>query len=156
MPQPALDIKLDKLTSPQVLDLLNQHMQLVASTSPAESVHALDAHALKQPGIKFWAAWYGSELAAVAALKTLDEVSAEIKSMHTSKSFRQLGVASKLLQHLIDDAKTNDNKTLYLETGSTREFKAARELYKKFGFTYRPPFADYVEDPNSVFMQLAL
>jgi putative acetyltransferase len=31
-------------------------------------------------------------------------------------------------------------------------FEAAKTLYTKFGFTYCEPFADYKEDPNSVFM----
>jgi hypothetical protein len=32
----------------------------------------------------------------------------------------------------------------------------ARTLYASFGFEYRSPFADYREDPNSVFMPKAL
>ena len=35
-------------------------------------------------------------------------------------------------------------------------FEAARRLYESFGFTYCPPFGDYVEDPHSVFMTKAL
>ena len=31
-------------------------------------------------------------------------------------------------------------------------FEPARRLYARFGFTYCGPFADYVEDPYSVFM----
>ena len=31
-------------------------------------------------------------------------------------------------------------------------FEPARRLYAKFGFRYCEPFADYGEDPNSVFM----
>lgn len=31
-------------------------------------------------------------------------------------------------------------------------FEPARRLYTNFGFTYCEPFANYVEDPNSVFM----
>jgi putative acetyltransferase len=32
------------------------------------------------------------------------------------------------------------------------EFEPARELYTRAGFIYCAPFADYIEDPNSVFM----
>lgn len=31
-------------------------------------------------------------------------------------------------------------------------FEPVRRLYERCGFTYCAPFADYVEDPNSVFM----
>ncbi|MCY8140428.1 GNAT family N-acetyltransferase, partial [Bacillus inaquosorum] len=41
---------------------------------------------------------------------------------------------------------------LSLETGSMASFEPARKLYEGFGFQYCEPFADYVEDPNSVFM----
>jgi putative acetyltransferase len=43
-----------------------------------------------------------------------------------------------------------------LETGSADPFAPARSLYASFGFTYCEPFADYVEDPHSVFMTRAL
>ncbi len=32
------------------------------------------------------------------------------------------------------------------------EFSPAQALYRRYGFKYRGPFADYIEDPNSVFM----
>ena len=35
-------------------------------------------------------------------------------------------------------------------------FVPARSLYQSFGFTYCGPFADYAEDPNSVFMTRTL
>jgi putative acetyltransferase len=35
-------------------------------------------------------------------------------------------------------------------------FEPARRLYEAFGFGYCPPFADYIEDPNSSFMTLEL
>ena len=31
-------------------------------------------------------------------------------------------------------------------------FEPSRQLYARAGFVYCEPFADYVEDPNSVFM----
>jgi putative acetyltransferase len=35
-------------------------------------------------------------------------------------------------------------------------FDPARRLYESFGFTYCSPFADYKEDPNSVFLTRVL
>jgi putative acetyltransferase len=39
-----------------------------------------------------------------------------------------------------------------LETGAMPFFAPARALYARHGFVECPPFADYREDPNSVFM----
>lgn len=35
-------------------------------------------------------------------------------------------------------------------------FEPARQLYKRHGFAACEPFADYVEDPNSVCMTMEL
>ena len=150
-----IDIRPDDLTNPKVLALLDEHLQQMASQSPPESVHALDVAGLKQPGIKFWAAWTNTnDLAGVAAMKLLDSSSAEIKSMRTNDKLRRTGVASLLVKHLINEARRAELSTLYLETGSMSEFAAARALYLKIGFNYCEPYGNYIEDPNSVFMTL--
>ena len=61
-----------------------------------------------------------------------------------------------MLQHIIAEAQARSYACLSLETGSMEAFEPARRLYEAFGFTYCPPFADYVEDPNSAFMTLKL
>jgi putative acetyltransferase len=45
---------------------------------------------------------------------------------------------------------------LWLETGSTPAFDPAIGLYKKAGFRFCGPFANYKDDPFSRFMTLAL
>jgi putative acetyltransferase len=45
---------------------------------------------------------------------------------------------------------------LSLETGSSADFAPALALYEAHGFEYCPPFGDYVEDPFSRFMTLAI
>jgi putative acetyltransferase len=76
--------------------------------------------------------------------------------MRNVKAFHSQGVASQLLEHLIDYAQAKGAKSLSLETGSQDYFSAARELYEKYGFDYCGPFADYKSDPNSRFMTLNL
>jgi putative acetyltransferase len=41
---------------------------------------------------------------------------------------------------------------LSLETGAMPEFARARAFYARHGFEYCVPFAEYTDDPNSVFM----
>jgi putative acetyltransferase len=147
-----MDIRLDDLQGPEIVQLIREHLQSMADQSPPESVHALGLEALRQPDITFWTAWSNSELMGCGALKELDARHGEIKSMRTAAPHRRKGVAARLLRHLVAEAKQRSYRRLSLETGSQESFAAARNLYASFGFQYCAPFADYVEDPNSVFM----
>jgi RimJ/RimL family protein N-acetyltransferase len=53
-------------------------------------------------------------------------------------------------------AHSRNYTQLYLEAGPVAAFTPARALYERHGFVYCGPFADYVEDPYSVFMVKAL
>jgi putative acetyltransferase len=66
------------------------------------------------------------------------------------------GVAAKILEHIIVVGRGRGYTHLYLETGTAAAFKPAHVLYERHGFGYCGPFADYVEDPNSVFTCLEL
>ncbi|MCW0201423.1 GNAT family N-acetyltransferase [Rhodanobacter thiooxydans] len=91
-------------------------------------------------------------LAGFGALKHLTESHAEIKSMRTAASHLRQGVASRLLQHIIQEAVARGYSRLSLETGSMAFFEGARRLYASSGFVSCPPFGSYKADPNSVFM----
>ena len=86
-------------------------------------------------------------------MKDLGDSSGEIKSMRTDEQHLGKGVASHLLQHLLDEARLRNYRKLLLETGSFAEFEPARALYEKYGFVYRGPFGDYRESKNNVFME---
>lgn len=147
-----MDIRLDDLTSAQITELLREHLQGMARHSPPESVHALDLDGLRQPDVSFWSAWEGDELLGCGALKQLDGEHGEIKSMRTVSAHLRKGVAARLLQHIIDEDGRRSYRRLSLETGSAQAFAPARRLYARFGFQPCAPFADYVDDPYSVFM----
>lgn len=147
-----MKIILDDLKGPEIAALLTEHLKDMRATSPPESVHALDLDGLRQPNIRFWTLWDGRNLTGCGALKWLDAEHAEIKSMRTAATYKQQGVASQILQHLINDAKAAGVQRLSLETGSMAFFLPARSLYAKFGFELCGPFADYTLDPNSLFM----
>jgi putative acetyltransferase len=51
--QASMDIRVDDLSSPEILQLLREHLQGVALHSPPESIHALDLAALRKPEITF-------------------------------------------------------------------------------------------------------
>lgn len=147
-----MNIIIDDLGGPKIHKLLQEHLQSMRLQSPPESVHALDLDALRQPEITFWTVWENGELLGCGALKEIDSGHAEVKSMRTASPHLRKGVATKLLNHIMEEARRRGYRRLSLETGSMEAFEPARQLYASFGFTYCEPFADYIEDLNSVFM----
>lgn len=151
-----MQIKVDDLSGIEIKELLQEHLQAMAIHSPVESAHALDIEALRKPGITVWTVWDHGRLLGCGALKELDSGHAEIKSMRTALSHLRMGVAKRLLAHILEQAKRRSFDRVSLETGSKEAFAPARNLYAGFGFEYCEPFADYVEDRYSVFMTKAL
>jgi putative acetyltransferase len=147
---------IDDLTRPEVHALLNEHLDDMRAISPPESVHALDLSKLRQPDISFWTGWDGDELLGCGALKDLGQGHGEVKSMRTPQKLRRRGAGRLILQHIIREARARGFVRLSLETGSMAEFAPAHALYLSAGFAFCGPFGSYREDPNGVFMTLAL
>ena len=151
-----MKIERDDLTRPEIHALLEEHLADMRAMSPPESMHALDLDRLRQPAITFWSAWDGATLLGCAALLEIDRRHGEIKSMRTPTARRRAGAGRALLMHVIETARSRGYERLSLETGSMPAFFPAHRLYESAGFVRTGPFGDYVEDPNSVFMTLAL
>jgi putative acetyltransferase len=151
-----MKIQIDDLSHPAIHALLEEHLLNMHELGPPESVHALDLDKLRRPGITFWSAWDGEVLLGCAALSELDATHGEVKSMRTPKALRRTGAGRALLMHLIATARARGYRRLSLETGTVAAFVPAHSLYESVGFTRTGPFGGYVEDPNSVFMTLAL
>ena len=147
-----MDIRVDDLRGAAVSGLIREHLQSMTLHSPPESIHALGLEALRQPEITFWSVWRDAELMGCGALKQLDARHGEIKSMRTATPHLRKGVAARLMEHILEEAKRRYYGRLSLETGSMEAFAPARNLYARYGFRPCGPFADYVEDPYSVFM----
>ena len=151
-----VSINQEDLSDPKVIALLNDHLEQMSGTAPAESRHALDLSGLKQPDVYFCVARIDNEVAGCAAIKRLEANHGEVKSMKTAQEFLRRGIARELLRHLIDQARTQGMNRLSLETGSMSYFKPAHIMYKRAGFVECAPFGAYKEDPNSLFMSLAI
>lgn len=147
-----MDIRVDDLSSPGIIRLLHEHLQSMTLHSPPESIHALGLEALRKPDITFWSAWQDDELMGCGAIKELNPRHGEIKSMRTVSAHLRKGVAAALMRHILEEAKRRSYERMSLETGSMDVFAPARRLYASFGFKPCGPFADYVEDPYSMFM----
>jgi putative acetyltransferase len=151
-----VDIRLDDISRPEVIALLNEHLANMYELSPPENVHALDVSRLRSPGISFWTVWEGGVLLGCGALKELSPAHGEIKSMRTPKALRRRGAGRAILEHIIAVARQRGYERLSLETGSMQAFIPAQKLYESFGFTYGGAFGDYTADPHSTFMHLRL
>ncbi len=149
-------IQEDDLAGPEIATLLQQHLDQVRQISPPGSVYALDLEALRSPKITFWSAWDGGDLLGCGALKDLGDAHAEIKSMRTVEQARGRGVASRMLEHILGEAKRRGFARVSLETGVQSEFEPARRLYARYGFENCGPFGSYTLDPNSVYMTLEI
>ncbi|WP_141501143.1 GNAT family N-acetyltransferase [Paenibacillus luteus] len=148
-----MEIKIDDLTGTEIIAFIKEHLQNMFENSPPESVHALNLDELTSPEITFFSIWEQNELLGCGAIKELDKQHGEIKSMRTSTKHLRKGVASNMLAHIIEESKRRGYRRLSLETGSMASFEPAIKLYKQFGFEQCSPFANYTEDPYSVFMK---
>ena len=142
--------------NPEVHEFLIKHFIELRSVSPEGSAHVLDIAGLKDPSIKFWSLWEESDLMGSGALKFLNDEHGEFKSIRVSDKFKGKGNGSKVINHLINEAKKLNIKRLSLETGAGDFFLAARKLFHNSGFKPCEPFSHYKNDINSVYMTMLI
>lgn len=148
----ALEVRLDDLSGNAIADLLRGHLAFAAQNSPDGAVHALDLDGLRQPDVTFWSVWQDTQLLGCGAIRQLSPTHGELKSMRTATGHLRKGVATTLLQHMLEVAKQRGYTRLSLETGNNEAFAPARALYSRFGFAPCPPFGNYVADGFSLCM----
>lgn len=147
-------IKPADIDASDIVQLLKLH---IGDAKQQGVTHTLDINALRHPDIHLICARNDNDaLMGVVALKILDAEHGEIKSMRTHPDHLRKGVAARLIRHLIDVAKAQDLKRLYLETHPTARYAAAVKFYVNQGFGYCGPFGDYNDTPHSLFMTLTL
>lgn len=151
-----MQIQIDDLSRPTVHELLSEHLANMYELSPPEQVFALDLSKLKSPDITFWTVWDKDLLLGCGALKELTPGHGEIKSMRTPTKLRGRGAGRAVLHRIIETARQRRYTLLSLETGTHPAFSPAQQLYRSVGFQESGPFADYKEDPHSLFMALML
>lgn len=140
----------------RIAPLIALHLGLMRASSPACSVHAMEAGDLADAGARFFAVFDGVQPVAMGALKLLSPDHGELKSMHVAEAARGRGLARGLLMHLLAEARALGLNRVSLETGSQAVFAPARALYRSEGFEECGPFEGYAEDPASVFMSRAI
>lgn len=148
----TIEVRLDDLSSPEVVGLVAEHLAGMHGNSPPGHVHAMAVEGLRQPGVTFWSAWKGEALCGCGALKELDPGAGELKSMRTRSAFLRQGVGQAMLDEIVRTARVRGYSSLFLETGTGEAFAAAHALYLRNGFHWCGPFAGYEATDFNVFM----
>ena len=145
-------IKTEKSLTDELAQILQAHWLFCTSSTPIEHVYALDASKLFSPDITVFSARIDGELVGVGAIRKLDLLHGELKSMHTLAKSRGSGVGRAMVAHLEDFARSSGIERMSLETGTNEAFKPARELYKSLGYNSCDAFGDYVLSEDNMCM----
>ncbi len=145
-------ITTEKSLTDELAQILQAHWLFCTSSTPIEHVYALDASKLFSPDITVFGARIDGELVGVGAMRKLDLLHAELKSMHTLAEFRGSGVGRAMVAHIEDFARSSGIERMSLETGTNEAFKPARELYKSLGYNSCDAFGDYVLSEDNMCM----
>lgn len=83
----------------------------------------------------FWVAKSGEDVIGTIGLKDIGSGQAALRKMFVAAPWRgrEFGVAARLLERLIEEARSRGVKDIYL--GTTDKFLAAHRFYEKHGFT---------------------
>ncbi len=101
-------IALADLDDPQVQALIAFHQRSMVEGSPPGHSFALDLSGLQAEGVTVWAVHAEGQVAAIGAMKRLDDARGEVKSMRTHPDFLRKGLAAALLETIIDHARGTD------------------------------------------------
>ena len=87
------------------------------------------------------------------ALRKLSDGKGEVKRLYVRPEYRGKGIATALVERIIEDARNIGYKELYLDT--LPELENAVRLYKSFGFEETGQYNDSPVD-KTIFMKLSL
>ena len=92
------------------------------------------------------------QVVGTVALKKLDDDTAELKALYLDNRYRRQGLGKLLINIIIEEARTSGFKAIVLD--SMKQYKEARRLYEKCGFTDCARYNDNTY--ADVFMKLEL
>nr|WP_295827679.1 GNAT family N-acetyltransferase [uncultured Azospirillum sp.] len=121
---------------------------------PADTCHLLDIDSLEAPDVRFFVARKDGVPVGCAALRIDPTGYGEVKRMYVDPAARGHRIGDRLLGQLEEQARAEGLTALLLESGIHQH--EALALYRKAGFTDRGPYACYVDNGVSVFMEKPL
>lgn len=116
--------------------------------------HHLTVEQMAESTTTVFVARRAGQAIAMGALRRHGEGLGEVKRMYTRPDAQGLGVGAAILSAITAKARGEGLTRLALETGD--RLAAAVRLYERAGFTACGPFADYTQEPTSLFMDRPL
>jgi GNAT superfamily N-acetyltransferase len=152
----ALVISPERPDSPDAAALVEELEAHLASRYPAESRHGFSVRRLVDEGVVFFVARLDGEPAGCGGILFVDEDGGygEVKRMYVRPGHRGEGVGRRVLDRLLDEARSRGVLLVRLETGIDQ--REAIGLYESVGFRECPPFGPYRDDPLSPCYELRL
>ena len=98
----------------------------------------------KEPDGAFIIAKDGNNIIGCVGIRKLEDTICEMKRLFVNDNYKGLGIGRKLVEKIIEEAKTKNYKKMRLDTLSTME--AALNMYYKYGFYKIKP---YYNNPNN-------
>jgi putative acetyltransferase len=138
---------------PEVFDLIERLDAYQRELYPSESNHLDSISRLSGPDVFFVGAYMAEKLVGIGAVKRFKDYG-ELKRMFVLPEERGKGIALNILQALEWHLREMGVTLSRLETGIHQG--EALALYHKSGYVECDPFADYEEDPRSLFMEKSL
>lgn len=133
---------------------LNDAMNAQEPDTPEEFKFRMTAEDMAGPETTVWVARRDGRAVGCGALLRHPGGLGEVKRMYVRPDQQGQGVARSILQAIEDRAAQEGLTGLALETGVP--YVAARRVYERAGFVRRGAFADYPDNPYSVFYEKTL
>ncbi len=105
------------------------------------------------PGGRLYLAWQDGELAGCVGMKQLDEKTGELKRLYVRPAFRGQHLGRKLVERIIEDARSLGYRRLMLDT--MPELVSARRMYENMGFVVTERYNNSPLD-TTIFMEYRL
>lgn len=116
-----------------------------------ELEHLEDKYGL--PGGRLYLAWWDGELAGCVGMKQLDNKTGELKRLYVRPAFRGQHLGRKLVERIIEDARSLGYSRLMLDT--MPELVSARHMYGSMGFRVTERYNNSPLD-TTIFMEYRL
>ncbi|HEU0203352.1 MAG TPA: GNAT family N-acetyltransferase [Burkholderiaceae bacterium] len=149
-----MEIARESPDQPEVVQLIRDLDDYQRPLYPPESYHGVDLATLLQPNVIFVVARDATRTAVGCGGVMLMPDYGELKRMYVRPADRGRGIAQAMLALVEEEARRAGCTLLMLETGTLQ--LEALTFYERAGYTRRPPFGEYWDDPHSVFMEKRL
>ncbi len=149
----GIELRRDDALGPDALAMIAESEAELASIYPPEVRYAFSPEQLTDAGVEFLVAYRNGAPVGCGGC-ALYEGFAELKRIFVTKSARGTRIAVTIVDGLEDVARRSGRSIVRLETGE--DSPEAIRLYDRIGYIRRAPFADYVENGSSVFMEKTL